>query len=268
MSTYYTYTGTFDEFGGTVEFSFILTTTGAPSSSITGVGGSITYSNTTPYTTTSNIDIINVNAFEGNDNILSSSGQPYFTEGGLSVTDNTNNIQYNIYNNSGEEDLVINSINLGDGDPYEEGTEQLTPGCLLNTTQILTPEGYKLISEIGANDFIISENGRKIKVKSNIFSIIDNHDMENFPYRIPKGELNAIEDVYLSKGHAIKVNGDFKSPSQLGFKKQTLEELAQNGIAKIAYHHLELECHMNENRRTNTLIANGVIVESFSTELL
>ena len=93
-------------------------------------------------------------------------------------------------------------------------------------------------------------------------------ERDHYPCLIPAGHLGAIEDTYLTKGHAIKFGSKFGSPSAWNCRHLTLADLHHVGLTEIEYHHLELECAEGENRRTNTLIANGVIVESFSQELL
>lgn len=256
MPTLYNYNATFVEFSVTVTFALVLTTvSGTPPTEITSLTGSISYTGT--YTSTSNISLLAPGSFGGNDNILNSLSSPYFNFDGLSFSDNTNGINYNIFMLSGSE-FVFNSQN---GNSALFTSESLTIFCLLENTKILTPTGYKLISDIEIGDYITSENDRKIKVKRIFWTDVD-FIPRFFPYKIPKGELNAFENLYLSRGHAVKIDTKFKTPIYLGYKKVTKKELNNIGLTRLRYYHIELECNENETRRTNTLIANGVIVES------
>uniref|UniRef100_A0A6C0ADI0 Hedgehog/Intein (Hint) domain-containing protein n=1 Tax=viral metagenome TaxID=1070528 RepID=A0A6C0ADI0_9ZZZZ len=84
------------------------------------------------------------------------------------------------------------------------------------------------------------------------------------PFLLPKGFLNSTEDLYISQGHAIKVEGKFKLPEHLRLKRLSIEEFLQLNADK--YYHIELYCEEGEDRRSNTLDANGVIVESYSSD--
>lgn len=271
--SHYNYSGNVSQLGGTIFFDLDLIVNSEPSATtlITSIYGQINYVNTFPvYENTSNIILLNPNTFQSNDNILNSSLKPYFTSDGISFTDLTNNINFNI--RSGSRDFVYTEANGSFyNSSFNPNTEKLKLGCLLAGTKIFTEDGYRDIETIKDGEFILSKiNGfayRRIRVKRNLSTKIDVIEDE-LPYVIQPGKLNCKETLYISKGHAIKSGLNFYSAAQLGFPKMTMNEYINKFGKKLNYYHIELECKNNENRRTNTLIANGVVVESFSEESL
>lgn len=253
-------------------FNLTLETFGLPPTIITSVTGTCIYAQLLPASPIYNIispatiTILPIGTIlDGStaDNILQSLTLPFFTTtGGLGIHDTSNNIQYLLKglvlidaetsNYLGE----INASNL-----VNESLQEQLQLCLLETTKILTPIGYKLITEIKKDDYILSENNREIKVTDVVMFEID-FSNSSIPYIVPKGKFGAIEDLYISGNHAIKINDNFKHAKRLKLCKISKETLKE--MNKPKYYHLSLECSSpNENHRTNTLIANGVVVESF-----
>jgi len=76
------------------------------------------------------------------------------------------------------------------------------------------------------------------------------------------------KQLYLSIHHAVKINGVWIDPLSAGFIKCNIDEFISKGVNIIKYYHLKLESKDGENRRINTLIANGLEVESYSNEKL
>ena len=124
---------------------------------------------------------------------------------------------------------------------------------------ILTPSGYCPITQIAVGD--VSEHERMIKVK--ITSPLSSRwKMKRITHARsrPDTMVPSLTPIY-PRVMPLKVSmGNSNPPAALNCHQQTRSQLQQIGIE---YHHLA-----GENRRTNNLIANGVIVESFSTELL
>jgi hypothetical protein len=270
MSANYGYTATFSDYGGTIEFNFTLTplNNNNPPSEIVGITGSITYTNTTPMSGVStNLSIVNTGTF-GNDNLINSMTQPFFTANGLAISDNTNGIDYILAENNGV-DIVQESLNQ----TITTLTNESLVNCLLETTMIKTEKGEILVKNVYSGLMVDCGDGkfRKCKAVTRAGPLIFmlEHDL---PYMIPKGTLGATEDLYLSPGHAVKNGkGIYKLPKQLikeGYsqiKKCSREDLFNAELDEKSYFHVELECFPGENRRTNGLIANGVLVESYST---
>lgn len=127
-----------------------------------------------------------------------------------------------------------------------------TIACLLEGTNILTNEGYKLIENISLDDTIITGDDRKVKV-TEIHKTLFFSNNENVPRIIKKGEYNAIDDLYISNGHGILINNEyFDYPFRLNIQKSDL----LNKV--LTYYHLVTEDYLYD-----TLVANGVVVETY-----
>ena len=271
MSTFYNYAGTFNNEATPPNVTFALSFTVNGSNVITAVSGTISY--TTTYTNTSNISILSTNTFHSNDNVLNATTIPCFTVNGLAFSDNTNSISYNISLLNGSGDGVRWSIVLSAPFPFvPPSSETLSAACLYYNTNILTmfegEKSYKLISDLSLEDIILSE-AKEFKIKRILVS--ENGDL---PYKIPKdlfSENIPSSDLYISSGHAIKLpfekyKDKFILPESLGIRQQTIEELKDSNLFPIKYYHIELETGEGETRRSNTLTANGVVVESYSSD--
>uniref|UniRef100_A0A6C0ADL0 Uncharacterized protein n=1 Tax=viral metagenome TaxID=1070528 RepID=A0A6C0ADL0_9ZZZZ len=228
---------------------------------VTALSGSIEYYiNLNLFYTDTNPQLLPPGSFENNDNILNSTDNiPYFSTNGLSLLSTFGfNVNYNFRNISG----IDNSYNSFGLENYPFTSESLFLPCLLSNTNILTKNGYIKIDSLKNEDIILSEN-KEFKIK-NIFNtdikLIDKY----MPFLLPKDFLNSKEDLYLSQGHAIKVEDKFFLPEHLGLKRLSIEEFIK--LNENKYYHIELYCEENENRRTNTLDANGVTVESYSSQ--
>ena len=256
MSTY-NYFGQLAALSGTVTFglSFTTNSTSVPST-ITAVSGIISY---TTFSTTTNVSIIAPNGWQDNDNILTSTSKPYFNGNGLSFRDNQNGIDWNIFFD-GAEDKTINSFD-GQNILFNPSTESLTLACVLEGTQILTPDGYRLVQDMKVGDYVLSESDRLIKVERVLKTKVELTE-ENLPYKIPKGCIGATRDLFLSQGHAIKIYGQFKRPYELGFSRVNLKDM---GDTSLQYYHIQLE---GGNRRENTFYADGVLVESYDEKYI
>jgi Hint domain len=128
-----------------------------------------------------------------------------------------------------------------------------TIACLLEGTEILTPNGYKLIESLNIGDEIVTHDGRiKPIISTYIFQTTNNIK----PYKIPKGEYGCIKDLYLSRGHSILVdNSEFCWP----FKMDDLKESEDEHPYTLIYY-----CLMTDDYLRDTLVANGVAVETWA----
>ena len=254
MTTFYNYAANYSNINGDITINLSLTVVG---SLITITSGNIYAAGI--FRSTSDISILSTNTYRNNDNILSNTLiSPYFTTNGFAFIDNTHSLSYNINNTGGSDFVTISNSTSFAIDP---DSESLSEACLLYTTKILTKDGYKIISDLLLTDIIISEN-KEFRIKNILIS-----DKGELPYRVPKID-NIGEYLYISSGHAIKIQNKFYLPEKLGLKKVTMEELIEEGINKLTYYHIELYCLEGENRRSNTLTANGYVVESYSSEVI
>jgi len=268
MSSTYNFSGSFllnsnesQPITATVEISLIIQDN---NNLIINGTGRITYSSNL-ILQDSNIFLLSPGSYNGNNNILNSlSTVPYFTLEGTSFFDFDNNYNLSFYfNQIQSQDYVLNdrfTIANGNNNPFI--SESLSLPCLLSNTNILTNEGYIQINQLNENHIIISEN-KQHRIKQIMSTRINLIETE-MPYKLPSGMLGCTEDLYLSKGHAIKVQGIFKLPEHLNLKRLNIEEFEKLGEDR--YYHIELKCLEGENRRTNTLNANGVTVESYSPD--
>ena len=124
--------------------------------------------------------------------------------------------------------------------------------CLLKGTKILTENGYKLIEELTKTDKLITHDKRIIEIK-NIFNFLTYPNEETIPFVVKKGKYSAFEDLYLSKGHAIYVDDEFRYPEELDLHK------SEGLNHPYSYFHIETENYLKD-----TIIANGVTVETYT----
>lgn len=177
----------------------------------------------------------------------------------LNVVFGANGLKYDSYGESGRNTLLSDNWNIS-GDSLS---------CLFPFCKILTPFGYKKIDELRKYDCVISNKQKIIKKIHVSICDLNEHTSEMFlPCVIPKGTINALDDIYITSGHALRWNEKWGSPHDFGMRKCNYQELINLGLKKIKYYHVELFSKKNENRRDNYLICEGVIVESYSQEKL
>ena len=173
------------------------------------------------------------------------------------------NKEYFNNKNFSDEKSITNAENL---DKEEVFNEKSITNTIINTKEISNGKGvYKLIENLNRNDIIISE-GKEYKIESILTSTFSK--IEDYPYLIPKGtEINEYicnEDLYLSRGHCIKISeGVFVYPKML----ESLKILQVTSLEKREkiYYHIKLHFEKGEDRRSNTITANGIVVESYSS---
>jgi hypothetical protein len=206
--------------------------------------------------------------FLNNDNVVSSlSSPPYFSTQGMSVQDSTGT-RYNIYNDG---NMIDNAKGIFSGGfNVQLATDSLTISCLLQGTKIFTENGYIPIENLKEGQFILNDNGKIeiIKIYKSEYKVIDKF----LPYKIPRHffyKNHPFEDLFLTEHHAVKYGNEFVSPSFLNCKRS---DNVKSDV--LTYYHIELKDMEEKNknsfkeikRRKNYLIANGIIVESYSKE--
>ena len=148
---------------------------------------------------------------------------------------------------------------------YSESTEstitlKISPvPCMTEDTDINTSSGYKNIKELKTGDYILTDDGRNVKIV-NILKNIMRGNKKTFPYIISKGSIDPYknypkEDIKLSGSHLIKYNNTWICPKYCNiFKQDESKKL-------IIYYHIELENYITDNLVVN----NGTIIESMSS---
>jgi hypothetical protein len=131
--------------------------------------------------------------------------------------------------------------------------------CFVKGTRILTDVGYKCIEDITTNDLIITHTGKSVKVEKVRMHTTNVKTKSAIPYLIPTNSLNATEDLYVSKHHALLMSDGihFQTPKQMGFKQSTEPHHAIGNT--VTYYHIK-----TPNYFQDTLMANGVISETWS----
>ena len=127
--------------------------------------------------------------------------------------------------------------------------------CLSIDTTILTPIGYKNITTLKEDDYVVTSNLKKSQIKK-IINYSCYPSKQNNPYIIKKGQI-AInyppDNIKLSGGHAIKYKDNWILPKLFPkFKQDNFQRVIQ-------YYHIELENYITDH----LVINNGSIVESF-----
>jgi hypothetical protein len=276
MSTIYNYSGQFDTLApaglGVVTFNLQLTASSASLPTlITSITGTLSYTGTSPTLTTnpSTASLLPTGTYLGNDNILTDiTASPYFTSNGIAFQDNNNgNIMYNVhlFNSGAPRDFVTNSA-TNIQHPFI--TESISLACLLPLSSILTPSGYRCLKDINVGDEVVTADERVVKVKKCVnIELPFTTEEKYFPMKIEKGMFFALNDIYISRDHAFKIfNEKWITPRELDLYVCTENDLKQLGYDKIIYKHIELESENGETRRDNTIIVEGITMESYSTE--
>jgi hypothetical protein len=142
------------------------------------------------------------------------------------------------------------------------------PSCFLSTSKILTPTGYKPVSQLKKDDLVTSLFG-DVPVKRVLKSRVSNPPKENSPFLVPKdffGPDVPSEDLWLSGWHRIFFKNN-KIQTYIGVAANSVsgliplsieEAMGITGEDDLFYYHLEL------TDRNNCLIASNLLVESFN----
>ncbi len=127
--------------------------------------------------------------------------------------------------------------------------------CLTPDTRVLTPYGYKLITELKVNDDVITSDFRRVKI-TNVLITRHVPDTRTYPYLIPKNSIGKNyppSDIKVSGGHLVKFGNKWIHPEKSKLFNQIITENT------IIYYHLQLE-----NYETDNLVINdGAVVESY-----
>jgi hypothetical protein len=137
-------------------------------------------------------------------------------------------------------------------------TITIQASCLDESTTILTPYGYKLISEIKIGDIIISAEGHKCKVINNII----HKTTKNYAdlYIIPKDSISINwppEDILLSSCHKFLYKDNiFMLPWDYASKNNLCRKYHEKEL--VTYHHLQLD-----DLTQDLVINGGFVVEGY-----
>ena len=125
--------------------------------------------------------------------------------------------------------------------------------CLMEGTKILTPNGYVNIENLEINDKLLTHDNRIVSITKFLKTpTMITKENNKQPYLIKKGLYNAFEDLYISPKHSLLIdNKYFNEAENLNLERYTEEKI-------IVYYNICLENYLSD-----TIVANGVIVESW-----
>jgi surface protein len=145
---------------------------------------------------------------------------------------------------------------IGFGWSIVDGGDCTNAPCFLKGTHILTPNGYVRIEKLYAGDVVLTHDGRKVPI-CKIHRSQPTPSPITLPYRIPKGtqlhSRRCLDDLYLSPEHAILIH----SNKMIAMKYIDFQQV---NLHSIHYYHIVLP-----NYYTDTLIANGIVCESYGS---
>lgn len=133
------------------------------------------------------------------------------------------------------------------------------PACLTENTKILTPYGYILVNKLKKNDYIITNDLRKVKIIDIYYNEFE-PNKKTLPYIIHKNSIAQNYpsiDIKLSGGHLIKYKDSWIVPSKFGIFNQYKTN------KKIKYYHVKLENYETDN----LILEGGLVVESMGSNV-
>jgi hypothetical protein len=128
--------------------------------------------------------------------------------------------------------------------------------CFTAACSLLTPTGYKRVTEIMTGDLIVTQDQRHVRVIAYRFQVMGTE--RTAPYRISKNTLGEHDEVHLSPFHAIRISDQWNYPPVLQFYFP--DKIEQYDLGKqITYYHFETPDYANDH-----LVCNGLVVDSYS----
>jgi hypothetical protein len=131
--------------------------------------------------------------------------------------------------------------------------------CFLEGTSILTPNGYVNIEKLNSGDEIIV-NSLGIEKINNIKKIITYKSNKKDVYCISKENIGINNDLYITGGHAIKINNNYRHVKCL-FDSECCDykiKKCSDSNEYITYYHILLDDWVN-----TFIIANGLEIEPY-----
>jgi len=119
--------------------------------------------------------------------------------------------------------------------------------CFLADAPVLTPTGYRRIASLKVGDLITTASRVAVPIVAIKGQTVEGNDDSN-PYVIRKGSMGAIQDLEISPGHKVEVNGEMIEARCLGLERKKIH-------GKFNYYNLELPNYEN-------MVVAGVTVES------
>ena len=187
-----------------------------------------------------------------------------------SVTTSEGGTGYVLYNPVSQQYYMItdtkftfgsSDYSLGHADSTDPTASEL-PICLLEGTQVATPEGEAAIETLKAGDLVVTADGHAQTVRwigrqtvTGIFA-----DELSFPVRIKAGALGEnmpSRDLLVSHGHAVFVDGILVQAGALINGVSVVRELDMP--KSFIYYHIELDDHalvLAENTPVETFVDN------------
>jgi len=128
--------------------------------------------------------------------------------------------------------------------------------CLTNTCNVLTPSGYRNVSEIKQGDMVTTSDNRQVEVQRVLTTTLLTKDIK--PRLIKShqfGQNQPIVDTHISDWHAYQEQGMWKLPKKSNLPKDWSGD-------KVTFYHLELPDYYNDN-----LVVNGLVMEAWDGKM-
>jgi hypothetical protein len=166
------------------------------------------------------------------------------SSGVISTTVGTIPGTYSIYiRNNGSYNLSVLNFNVVFSGPIP---------CLMDDTQVLTPNGYLNITKLKVGDLVLTSDKRKVKIVD-IFETNVPGNINTYPCLIKKNSIARNyppRDFRISRDHLIKFENYWICPKLYYSLDKTLKV--------IKYYHIKLNNYITDH----LVINNGVVVES------
>lgn len=128
--------------------------------------------------------------------------------------------------------------------------------CLTNTCNVLTPSGYRNVSEIKQGDFVTTCDNRLVEVQRVLTSTVSTKYIKPRLIKAHQfGKNQPIIDTHISDWHAYQEQGMWKLPKKSKLPKEWSED-------KVTFYHLELPDYYNDN-----LVVNGLVMEAWDGKM-
>lgn len=121
--------------------------------------------------------------------------------------------------------------------------------CFLEDAPVLTPNGYRNISDLKAGDLITSPKGTALAIRSLKKQLVEPCEFTH-PYIIPRGRFGATQNLQISPHHQVKDGDWYVEARFMGLERDYMTE-------PFHYYNLELEDSSRD------MVVAGVAVESW-----
>lgn len=138
--------------------------------------------------------------------------------------------------------------------------------CILEGMPVRTPSGDIPIEQLRVGDLVFTRTGamayiKDISVDTCTWKDVPDND-NTIVFKIPKGQLGAKQDAFISYWHRIWHKEEWKTAAGIGLAKAKKEEICKDESGKYHLFNLALE-----GTEDSFIICGGVKVESWSGKI-